>query len=87
MVFVTGMIASALIPGIQTRLLATAGAAPTLGISLNASGFQIAAAVGAWLDGWVIDSGIGLRSIFVIAALVTAGGMLVAFVAWLRDRV
>ncbi len=86
MVFIIGALAFAVIPGMQTRVLVTAHAAPTLGIALNASAFQIAAAVAAWLGGRVIDDGWGLQALYLVAACVTLAGVSVAVVSWRRDR-
>ncbi len=86
MTFVSGALAFAIIPGMQTRVLATASAAPTLAIAVNASGFQLAAAFAAWLGGRVIDGGLGLRSLYLVGALVTVTGVLVALYSWRRDR-
>lgn len=85
MVFAIGALAFSIIPGMQTRVLVTATAAPTLGIALNASGFQISAAFAAWLGGVVIDNGPGLNFLALVAALLTAIGVLVAFISWMRD--
>uniref|UniRef100_UPI00313D07BC MFS transporter n=1 Tax=Inquilinus sp. OTU3971 TaxID=3043855 RepID=UPI00313D07BC len=85
LVVATGALAFAIIPGMQTRVLATAGAAPTLGIALNASGFQIAAAAAAWLGGRVID-GAGLAALYPIGALITAAGAALAVLCWRRER-
>jgi len=86
MVFIIGALAFSIIPGMQTRVLVTASAAPTLGIALNASGFQIAAAFAAWLGGQVIDSELGLRFIYLVSAAVTVGGSIVSCYSWLQDR-
>jgi len=57
--FVIGVLAFAIIPGMQTRVVTTAGAAPTLAVAVNASGFQLAAAFAGWLGGRVIADGPG----------------------------
>lgn len=85
MVFVIGALAFSVIPGMQTRVLLTAKSAPTLGIALNASGFQIAAAFAAWIGGQVIESDLGLGSLPLIGAGVTIVGALLALGAWMRD--
>jgi len=85
MMFVIGALAFSVIPGMQTRVLVTAKAAPTLGIALNASGFQIAAAFAAWTGGQVIDSGPGLASLPLVGACVTLVGTLLALVVSIRD--
>jgi DHA1 family inner membrane transport protein len=84
--FVIGVLAFAIIPGMQTRVVATAGAAPTLAVAVNAAGFQVAAAFAGWLGGWVIDGGLGLRSIYLVGALLTVAGLAIAFYSLRRDR-
>ncbi|MEV5751376.1 MFS transporter [Actinoallomurus sp. NPDC052308] len=83
--FVLGVLAFAIIPGMQTRVLATAQAAPTLAIAVNASGFQLAAAFAGWLGGRLID-GPGPRSIYPVAAALTIVGLLIALYSLRRDR-
>jgi len=85
MMFVIGALAFSVIPGMQTRVLVIAKAAPTLGIALNASGFQIAAAFAAWTGGQVIDRGPGLASLPLVGACVTLVGTLLALVVSIRD--
>ncbi|WP_243716186.1 MFS transporter [Actinomadura darangshiensis] len=75
--FALGLLAFAIIPGMQARVLTSAGAAPTLAVAVNASGFQVAAAVAGWLGGALI-AGPGLRAIFPAAALLTVAGLAVA---------
>lgn len=85
MVFVIGALGFSVIPGMQTRVLTTASSAPTLAIAVNASGYQLAAALAGWLGGRVID-GPGLRSVYLAAAAVTVLGILLSSYAWHRDR-
>ncbi|MGW0203454.1 MFS transporter, partial [Nonomuraea sp. NPDC003201] len=87
MVFVLGAAGFAVIPGMQARVLATASAAPTLAMAVNASAYQLAAAFAAWLGGRVIDGELGLRSLYVVAAVVTVAGIAVSSYAWRRSRV
>lgn len=84
--FVIGALAFAIIPGMQTRVVATASAAPTLAVAVNASGFQLAAACAGLLGGRVITSGLGLRSIYLVGALLTVAGLAIAFYSLRRDR-
>jgi DHA1 family inner membrane transport protein len=84
--FVTGALAFAIIPGMQARVLATASAAPTLAVAVNASGFQVAAAFAGWLGGRVISSGLGLRSIYLAGALLTVASLAIAFYSQRRYR-
>lgn len=83
MTFLIGALAFAIIPGMQTGVLHAAQAAPTLGIALNASGFQIAAAGAAWAGGAIIDRGPGLVHLPLIGGIVTLGGIALA---WMLSR-
>jgi DHA1 family inner membrane transport protein len=85
LVFVLGALAFAIVPGMQTRVMATAVAAPTLAVAVNASGFQLAAAFAGWLGGRVI-AGPGPRSIYPLAALLTVAGLGIALYTLHRDR-
>ncbi|WP_433258011.1 MFS transporter [Streptosporangium sp. CA-135522] len=83
--FVIGVFAFAIIPGMQTRVLTTADAAPTLAVAVNASAFQLAAAFAGWLGGWIISDGPGLRSIYLVGAVLTLTGLAVAMYILRRD--
>jgi MFS transporter, DHA1 family, inner membrane transport protein len=84
--FALGALAFAIIPGMQARVLATAGAAPTLAVAVNASGFQLAAAFAGWLGGWVMTGGPGLGSLGLVGALLTLAGLAIAVYTLRRDR-
>ncbi|GLZ78044.1 MFS transporter [Actinorhabdospora filicis] len=83
--FATGVLAFAIVPGMQTRVMTAAGRAPALALAVNASGFQLAAAAAAWLGGVVID-GPGVRAIYPVAAALTATGLAVALISRRRER-
>ena len=85
LIFAAGAVGFSVIPGMQTRVMATASAAPTLAIAVNASAYQVAAAFAGWLGGRVID-GPGLRAIYLAAALTTIAGIGLSAAAWLRER-
>ncbi|MFC4908022.1 MFS transporter [Actinomadura gamaensis] len=86
LVFVLGLLAFAVIPGMQTRVVTAARTAPTLAVAVNASGFQVAAAFAGWLGGGVIDAGDGPRALYPAGAVLTAAGLVLAVVVLLRDR-
>ncbi|MFI7002438.1 MFS transporter [Nocardia sp. NPDC050175] len=84
--FVIGALAFAIIPGMQTRVVMAAAAAPTLAVAVNASGFQLAAACAGWLGGAVTGDGSGVRSIPLVGAVLTAAGLVLAVYLLRRDR-
>ncbi|GAA4622360.1 MFS transporter [Actinoallomurus vinaceus] len=84
--FAVGALAFAIIPGMQTRVVTAAGAAPALAVAVNASGFQLAAAFAGWLGGRIIDDGPGLRAIPLAGALLTVAGLGIAALLLRRDR-
>jgi DHA1 family inner membrane transport protein len=83
--FAIGVLAFAVIPGMQTRVVASATAAPTLAVAVNASGYQLAAAFAGWLGGQVI-AGPGMRAVPLVGALLTVAGLALALHLLLRDR-
>jgi DHA1 family inner membrane transport protein len=83
--FAIGVLAFAVIPGMQTRVVATAAAAPTLAVAVNASGYQLAAAFAGWLGGRVV-AGPGTAAIPLAGALLTVAGLVLALHLLRRDR-
>jgi MFS transporter, DHA1 family, inner membrane transport protein len=83
--FAIGLLAFAMIPGMQTRVVATAAAAPMLAVAVNASGYQLAAAFAGWLGGQVIE-GQGTAAIPLVGGLLTVAGLLLALHLVRRDR-
>jgi DHA1 family inner membrane transport protein len=83
--FVIGVLAFAMVPGMQTRVVATATAAPTLAVAVNASGYQLAVAFAGWLGGEVI-AGPGLQAVPLVGALLTVAGVALALHLLRRDR-
>ncbi|WP_201026448.1 MFS transporter [Paramesorhizobium deserti] len=86
MIFVIGALAFSVIPGMQTKVLIAAQEAPTLGIALNASGFQIAAALAALAGGEIIDGSLGLGALPLVGAAVTVAGVILALILLKRSR-
>jgi MFS transporter, DHA1 family, inner membrane transport protein len=83
--FVIGALAFAIIPGMQTRVVASATAAPTLAVAVNASGYQLASAFAGWLGGRVI-AGPGVSAIPLAGAILTVAGLAIALYLIRRDR-
>jgi DHA1 family inner membrane transport protein len=77
LVFVVGALGFAVIPGMQARVLAAAGEAPTLAIAVNASAYQVAAAFAGWLGGAALT--MGTRSLYLVAAVLTLAGMAISW--------
>jgi DHA1 family inner membrane transport protein len=84
LVFALGAVGFSVIPGMQARVLTTAAAAPTLAIAVNASAYQVAAAVAGWLGGWVV-AGPGLPAIYVVAAATTVLGLVLTGLTSARE--
>ncbi|MDQ7809515.1 MFS transporter [Amycolatopsis sp. A133] len=81
-----GALAFAIVPGMQTRVITAAGAAPTLAVAVNASGYQLAAALAGWLGGGVIETTGSPRPIYPVAAALTLGGLGIALYSLRQDR-
>jgi DHA1 family inner membrane transport protein len=71
----------ALSPPLQIRLMDVAGEAQTLAAALHHSAFNIANGVGAWLGGLAIAGGLGWTSTAWVGVMLSAGGLVVFFVA------
>ncbi|WP_235854671.1 hypothetical protein [Nonomuraea aridisoli] len=87
MVLAVGALGFAVIPGMQARVLATAAAAPTLAMAVNASAYQLAAAFAGWLGGRVIGTGLGLPALYLAGAAVTLAGLALSAYAWRHTHV
>ncbi|RJO77943.1 MFS transporter [Nocardia panacis] len=75
-VILIGILGFAIIPGMQAGVLRSATEAPTLSMAVNASAYQVAAACAGLAGGLVADSATGPRPIYLIAAALTACGVL-----------
>jgi DHA1 family inner membrane transport protein len=65
----------AIAPGLQIRLMDTAGEAQTLAAALNHSAFNTANALGAWLGGVAIAAGYGWTATGWVGLVLAFGGM------------
>jgi MFS transporter, DHA1 family, inner membrane transport protein len=83
--FVWGVAAFATVPGLQTRVLRQAAAAPNLASTLNIGAFNIGNAFGAWLGGRVLSAGYPLDALPLAAALVTVAAVGVTALALRLD--
>lgn len=84
--FLVGATGSALVPGLQTRLMRYAGRGQTLAASLNHSALNAANALGAWLGGVVIALGFGYTSPALAGAALAAVGLAILVAAVLGAR-
>jgi DHA1 family inner membrane transport protein len=71
-VFVWGVVAFALVPLLQMRVVDTASAAPNLASTLNQGAFNLGNATGAWLGGAVLSAGAGYDVLPLVGAAVGA---------------
>lgn len=85
-VAILGAAAFATVPPLQMRVLEKAGDAPNLASAFNIAAFNLGNAAGAWLGGITIDHGPGLAATPLVAAAVTASGLIVALYSWNLDR-
>ncbi|MCW2775795.1 MAG: transporter [Nocardioides sp.] len=71
----------ATVPGLQMRIMAYAGAAPTLASGANIAAFNVGNAVGAWLGGVAIAAGLGFTAPLWVGAALAAGALAVLVLA------
>lgn len=85
--FLVGTTGSALVPGLQARLMHYAGRGQTLAAALNHSALNAANALGAWIGGVVIALGFGYTSPALAgAALAVAGLAILVAAVWAARR-
>jgi DHA1 family inner membrane transport protein len=81
--FLVGTTGAALVPGLQSRLMAVAGRGQTLAAALNHSALNVANALGAWIGGVVIAAGFGYTAPALAGAgLAVLGLAVLAPAAW-----
>ncbi|GAA1344487.1 MFS transporter [Arthrobacter roseus] len=86
MIFVIGAVGSALVPGLQTRLMDVSPDAPSLAASLNHSALNVANALGAFLGGAVIAWGWGLKAPALVGAILALLGLGIAALSGVIER-
>lgn len=84
-IFIWGFASFGHVPGFQTRVIEKAKAAPNLASSLNISAFNSGIAIGAYLGGVIIDSGLGLGAVPLFASIFTIVCLLVTIWGWILD--
>ncbi|MDO3408582.1 MFS transporter [Saccharibacillus sp. CPCC 101409] len=84
-VFVWGIAAFGILPGIQVRVINLAHEAPMLAATSNHSALNLGNAGGAFLGGWVIDH-LGLGPLPLVGAAVTAIGLALTIAGYVWDR-
>lgn len=86
-IFLLGIAAFATVAPLQLRVLEAAGAeGRTLASSLNIAAFNLGNALGAWAGGLTIDLGLGLAALPLVAAAITAAGLLLTLWSLHLDR-
>ncbi|UKS31380.1 MFS transporter [Paenibacillus sp. HWE-109] len=85
-IFLLGIAAFGIVPGLQLHMLNTAKEAPTLASTLNIAAFNLGNALGAYVGGVVIEYrfGGGLTAVPWVAAIITAIGVI--FTLWGRKQ-
>ncbi|MFT3798512.1 MAG: MFS transporter [Microbacterium sp.] len=81
-VFAIGLVASALSPTIQSRLMSVAGDNQSIAAALNHSALNIGNALGAFLGGLVIARGFGFVTPIWVGVLLAAAGLALAAVSY-----
>lgn len=87
LILLLGIAAFATVAPLQLRVLETAGpSGRTLASSLNIAAFNLGNALGAWAGGVTIDRGLGLSALPLVAAGITAIGLVLALWSLRLDR-
>lgn len=87
LILLLGVAAFATVAPLQLRVLEAAGSSGrTLASSLNIAAFNLGNALGAWAGGITIDRGLGLSALPLVAAGITAIGLVLALWSLRLDR-
>ncbi|MCA1430820.1 MFS transporter [Bradyrhizobium sp. NBAIM16] len=87
LILLLGTAAFATVAPLQLRVLEAAGpSGRTLASSLNIAAFNLGNALGAWAGGLTIDRGLGLSALPLVAAGITAIGLVLALWSLRLDR-
>ena len=85
-VFLFPAAALAALPPLQARIISLAGGAPNLAAASIQAAFNIANSIGAWLGGVVIAAGLGYNAPNLVAAGLTAFGLMLALISGRLER-
>ncbi|WP_354230865.1 MFS transporter [Bradyrhizobium sp. F1.4.3] len=87
LILLLGITSFATVAPLQLRVLEAAGSSGrTLASSLNIAAFNLGNALGAWAGGVTIDRGLGLSALPLVAAGITAVGLVLALWSLRLDR-
>lgn len=79
LIFLFGAAMFSAIPPLQVQAMQATAEAPVMGSSFNIAAFNLGNAGGAWLGGYVLDHGMAVSGLPMVAAAVTAVGLMFAF--------
>ncbi|CAN5755449.1 MFS transporter [soil metagenome] len=82
-IFLYGAAAFSVIAPLQLRIVTKAADAPDVASAANISAFTLGSALGIWLGGLAIDSGLGIASVNWVGGLISLSGLALALVTWL----
>ncbi|WP_340613921.1 MFS transporter [Xenorhabdus thailandensis] len=81
LIFLFGAAMFSAIPPLQVQAMQATSDAPVMGSSFNIAAFNLGNAGGAWLGGYVLEHGMKVAELPMVAAGVTAIGLVFAFLA------
>lgn len=81
-----GGVGLATAPGLQLRIMAVAGDAPTMASGANIAALNVGNALGAWLGGVTIAAGLGYSSPLWVGAAMSAAALLILVGGSMRRR-
>jgi len=83
---VWGVLAFALVPLLQLRVVDTAAAAPNLASTLNQGAFNLGNAAGAWIGAVAITHGMAYQSLPLVAVSLAGGALALSLLSALLER-